>query len=55
MTNTKNMSCSIKLNLFRQIDAERGAICRSRFVNDLLEYALREKSTPIGKDGRLSQ
>lgn len=54
-TKTKNITCSIRWKLLRLIDSERGEISRSRYMNGLLEAALKEKSTPIGKDGRLSQ
>lgn len=52
--NKTNISCYIGLKLLWQIDTERGEIPRSRYMNRLLEYALKEKSISTGNDGDLS-
>lgn len=52
---TKNITCSIRWKLLRLIDSERGEVSRSKYMNGLLEAALREKSVSIGKDWSHSQ
>ncbi|MDN5845541.1 MAG: hypothetical protein L0H53_04625 [Candidatus Nitrosocosmicus sp.] len=51
----KIISLNLSRKLLREIDLERGEIPRSRYVNRLLEDALKEKLISIGKDSRHSQ